>query len=332
MNKIFELNSDLLKKSKNLFLAGDNDFLYLFIKDKIKSIHSDSDLYIFDCSDKIELQEAIDSLSNLTLFTEKKITILKNIDSISDKMLHTFVEIFQNNLESENLILGVDNNFLSYDYTTKKNRLKSKNSVALSKSCHLIDISTPFESEMIRWISFFEKEKNITIPPELKKELVLIFGTNFHSIYNEINKISYLIDSKIFSFDEWYQSISNSHKNKQLWEFNYAVLDKKIQDILVIGNSIYLQYGINFIISSLFQIFETLFFYHINDGTNINRMHSSLKPNVLKRVSLSYKNFKMIEIEKALIALYDADKKQKQRKNIDDAEFVKLITEIFSDG
>jgi len=52
----------------------------------------------------------------------------------------------------------------------------------------------------------------------------------------------------------------------------------------------------------------------------------------LKRVSLSYKNFKMIEIEKALIALYDADKKQKQRKNIDDAEFVKLITEIFSDG
>ena len=61
-------------------------------------------------------------------------------------------------------------------------------------------------------------------------------------------------------------------------------------------------------------------------------MHSSLKPNILKRVSLSYKNFKMIEIEKALIALYDADKKQKQRKNIDDAEFVKLITEIFSDG
>ena len=47
MNKIFEINTDVLKKSKNLFLAGDNDFLYLFIKDKIKSIHPDSEIYIF---------------------------------------------------------------------------------------------------------------------------------------------------------------------------------------------------------------------------------------------------------------------------------------------
>jgi DNA polymerase III delta subunit len=330
MNKIFEINTDLLKKSKNLFLAGDNDFLYLFIKDKIKSIHPDSEIYIFDCSNKIELQEAIESLSNLTLFSNKKITILKNIDSISEKLINTFVEIFQNNLESENLILGVDNNFLSFDYRTKKNLLKSKNSITLSKNCQLIDISTPFESDMIRWISFFENEKNITISSKLKKDLVSIFGTNFHSIYNEITKISYLIESKIFSYDEWYQSISNSHKNKQLWEFNYAVLDKKLHDILLIGNSLYLQYGMNFIISSLFQIFEALFFNHLNDGTNVNPMHSSLKPNILKRVSLSHKNFEMLEIENALIALYEADKKQKQRRNLDDAEFVKLIVEIFS--
>ena len=59
----------------NFLLVGDNDFLYIYIKNLIKENNTDSlESITFDCSEKASVQDDIlNNLSAIDLFQSKKI-------------------------------------------------------------------------------------------------------------------------------------------------------------------------------------------------------------------------------------------------------------------
>ncbi|MBT3944174.1 MAG: hypothetical protein HOL62_01205 [Candidatus Marinimicrobia bacterium] len=316
--------------NNNYLLVGDSDFLYLYLKKIIKESNTDIiETKLFDCLDKSTSQEEIlSTLNAIDLFAEKHLIILKNINKISAKNK----DIFKNALsdkENPNRIICVDHSFLGFDYGSKQNFIKNPISKDISDLFTVIDITTPFESEMIRWIRIFSDDLEFKMTRDIANSLIDIFGTNFSAIYNEISKLSIIAEDIDSSKDEWLDSFYDWKKNKQIWEFNYAVCDKDVDKILAFGSSIMNQFGLLYMTNSIFTIFEALFYAKLNNGTITDNSRKILRGKIVNKISSSSNKYTLLEIETGIKLLSALDKKIKTRNIIDESEFTNLISGIF---
>ena len=314
--------------SNNYLLVGDNDFLYLFIKNQIvKKSQKKDETFVFDCADKSDpLDQLINVLGSQDLFSNDKLIIIKNINKLNKKSS----EILLNNFDSDisHQIICIDNNFLSYDYKSKSNSIRSAITKKFSKKLDVIDISTPFESEMKHWIHLFAHELNLKISENYAQKIIEIFGNNFSEIFNEMSKSS-LVSSNEKDLINSLEKSGNTHKEKQLWELNYAICDRRVDAIFENGLSIMKQYGLSYVINSMFIILEAIFITKKNNGTLIEASSTSIRGNLLKRISPATNNYSQEELERAINIFAQTDIKIKTQKIIDETEFTNIINGAF---
>ena len=314
--------------SNNYLLVGDNDFLYLFIKNQIvKNSQKKDETFVFDCADKSDsLDQLINVLGSQDLFANDKLIIVKNINKLNKKNSELLLYNFDSN--SSNQIIYIDNNFLSYDYKSKSNTIKSAVTKEFSKILDVIDISTPFESEMKHWIHLFAHELNLKVSDKYARKIIEIFGNNFSEIFNEMSKSS-LVSSNEKDLLNALEKSGNIHKEKQLWELNYAICDRKVDAIFENGLSIMKQYGLSYVINSMFTLLEAIFITKKNNGTLIESSSRSIRGNLLKRISPATNNYSLDELERAINIFSQTDIKLKTKKIIDETEFTNIINGAF---
>jgi DNA polymerase III delta subunit len=182
---------------------------------------------------------------------------------------------------------------------------------------------------MIRWIRIFSDDLEFKMTRDIANSLIDIFGTNFSAIYNEISKLSIIAEDIDSSKDEWLDSFYDWKKNKQIWEFNYAVCDKDVDKILAFGSSIMNQFGLLYMTNSIFTIFEALFYAKLNNGTITDNSRKTLRGKIVNKISSSSNKYTLLEIETGIKLLSALDKKIKTRNIIDESEFTNLISGIF---
>ena len=316
--------------SNNYLLVGDNDFLYLFIKNQIvKKSQKKDETFVFDCADKSDsLDQLINVLGSQDLFANDKLIIVKNINKLNKKNSELLLYNFDSN--SSNQIIYIDNNFLSYDYKSKSNSIRSAITKKFSKKLDVIDISTPFESEMKHWIHLFAHELNLKISENYAQKIIEIFGNNFSEIFNEMSKSS-LVSSNEKDLINSLEKSGNTHKEKQLWELNYAICDRRVDAIFENGLSIMKQYGLSYVINSMFIVLEAIFITKKNNGTLIEASSKSIRGNLLKRISSATNNYSLKELERAINIFAQTDIKLKTQKIIDETEFTNIINGVFRD-
>ena len=312
----------------NYLLVGDNDFLYLFIKNQIiKKSQKKDETLVFDCADKSDsLDQIINSLGSQDLFSNNKLIIIKNLNKLNKKNS----EVLLNNIDTKSThqILCIDNNFLSYDYKSKSNVIKSASTKELSKILNVIDISTPFESEMKQWIQLFADELNIKVSNSYSQKIIEIFGNNFSEIFNEMSKSSLISPNEEDLLSSLKKSTYN-HKDKQLWELNYAICDRRVDSIFENGLSIMRQYGLSYLINSMFSVIEAIFITKKNNGTLLDNPSRSIRGNLLKRIAPATQNYSLGELEHAINIFAQIDIKIKTTKIIDETEFANIINGVF---
>ena len=316
--------------NNNYLLVGDSDFLYLYLKKIIKESNTDLiETKLFDCSDKsTSQQDILNTLNAIDLFADKNFIVIKNINKISTKNKDAFKSALSNK-KNPNRIVCVDHSFLGFDYGTKTNFIKNSSTKDISDLFRVVDITTPFESEMIKWIKIFSDDLGFKMTREIANSLIDIFGTNFSAIYNEISKLSIIAEDIDGSKTEWLDSFYDWKKNKQIWEFNYAVCDKDVDKVLQFGSSIINQFGLLYMINSLFTIFEALFYAKLNNGTITDNSRKTLRGKIVNKISSSSNKYTLEEIETSIKLLGALDKKIKTRNIIDESEFTNLISGIF---
>tara|TARA_Y100000389_G_scaffold10556_2_gene9830 strand:- start:9463 stop:10485 length:1023 start_codon:yes stop_codon:yes gene_type:complete len=317
----------------NYLLVGDNDFLYLYLKKIIRDASPDVvETKLFDCSDKsVNQEEILSTLNSIDLFADKNLIIIKNVNKISAKNKEAFKNAMSNP-DNPNKIICVDYSFLGFDYGSKKNFIKNSTTKEISDFFSIIDITTPFESEMIKWIKIFSDDLGFKMTREIANNLLDIFGNNFSAIYNEISKLSIIAEDLDSSKKDWQNSFYDWKKNKQIWEFNYAVCDRDVNKVLQSGSSIMNQFGLLYITNSLFTIFEALFYAKLNNGTITDNSRKNLRGKIVNKISSSSKKYTLEEIENSIELLGIVDKKIKTRNIIDESEFTNLISGIFKNG
>lgn len=314
----------------NYLLVGDHDFLYLYIRNLVKNTHFESlESVSFDCSEKSGVEDKIlNSLTSIDLFESKKFLTIKNINKVSKKNRDTFINTISKN-DGSNIIICTDSSFLGFDYKSNKNFIKNQFVNDLAPFFTVVDVSIPFESEMIRWVKIFSNDFDFKINSKIANDLVEIFGNNFSAIYNEISKLSIIADSIDGINQDWLDSFYDWKKNKQLWELNYAICDKDIDKILSSGLSILNQFGVLYITNSFFTIFEALFLAKLNKGTITDISRKNLRGKIVNKISSSSEKYTIEEIERGINLLAGLDKKVKTRNIIDESEFTNLITQIY---
>ena len=329
MIKALQFLSDKNQSFKNNYLlVGDNDFLYLFIKNQIvKKLQKKDETFVFDCADKSDsLDQLMNVLGSQDLFSSNKLIIIKNINKLNKKNSELLLNSF--NSDSSDQIIFIDNNFLSYDYKSKSNTIKSSVTKEFAKIMDVVDISTPFESEMKHWIYLFAHELNLKVSDKYTQKIIEIFGNNFSEIFNEMSKSS-LVSSNETDLLKALEKSANIHKEKQLWELNYAICDRRVDAIFENGLSIMKQYGLSYVINSMFTLLEAIFITKKNNGTLIESSSRSIRGNLLKRISPATNNYSLDELEHAINIFAQTDIKLKTQKIIDETEFTNIINGAF---
>ena len=314
--------------SNNYLLVGDNDFLYLLIKNQIvKKLQKKDETFVFDFADKSDsLDQLMNVLGSQDLFSSDKLIIIKNINKLNKKNSELLLNSFDS--DSSDQIIFIDNNFLSYDYKSKSNTIKSAVTKEFAKIMDVVDISTPFESEMKHWIHLFAHELNLKVSDKYTQKIIEIFGNNFSEIFNEMSKSS-LVSSDEKNLLNALEKSGNFYKEKQLWELNYAICDRRVDAIFENGLSIMKQYGLSYVINSIFTLLEAIFITKKNNGTLIESSSRSIRGNLLKRISPATNNYSLDELEHAINIFAKTDIKLKTQKIIDETEFTNIINGAF---
>ena len=181
---------------------------------------------------------------------------------------------------------------------------------------------------MRQWIELFAQKLDLKITNNYSQKIIEIFGNNFSEIFNEMSKSSLVFDNESDLISSL-EKAGSFHKDKQLWELNYAICEKSIDKIFESGLSIMKQYGLSYVVNSMYNIIEAIFLTKKNNGTLLESSSRSVRGNVIKRLSSASNHDTFSELEIAINVFSKNDIKLKTQKVIDETEFANIINGVF---
>ena len=286
LNSLGKVIKDIHKNKINssYFLYGDDIFMQDFFINEFKKIKKNADNFLYYLG--YDQQDSIfNELSNLSLFNNDKIIVIKNISRFSVKSKKELLDYLSKE-NSGNYIIFVKNNFDN----------KNKFIESLMQKCINIDVRTPFDNKVKEWIRYITKKEEIPISDTEITDYINAYGSNISSIINYI-KIDFLSNHK-----------NQTQKNRTfyLWHLQDAIGKKELvksldiyESLLSNGNSI------NLILIYLYRLFE----YIYNSIDNYKQIYSNFAVNkvIQSRMNIYSSKYSINELENIILKLKSFD-------------------------
>ena len=242
--------------------------------------------------------------------------ILKNFQRLKLKQQDEILEYVTKPLENHLLFIIND------DFFKKTNNLNK-----LEKLIGYVDVQTPLNYEMKKWVKYFFKKNGVEVENKVVDTLVDLVGDSLSNLKNEVDKICLFKgnEKKVFfhEMDLFSFLVSNRQRKELLFSiaernFNKSILSMRV--ILAQGDSMLsLLYPITILL-------QELLFAKMNNGTYPNYKGYIGLPLSLKSKILSFKEFYTIdEIEKGLIELGKIDYRQKTGNSNDEIDLLQFL-------
>lgn len=308
--KAGKLNNVYVLKGEDLFLQ--NFFIEkLFDKLSLESLGSKEFLTPNELSGK----EILNKLLSADLFNSKKLFILRDPQQIKGKVSKELISYCHQPLLNHYLVLICDN------YLDKSSFFKN-----LYSTIPLINVSTPFQSQMTKWANFFVKDNKKNISPEVLKELIDTCGDSLYNLKNEIDKICLMTEEKNIKIEHINFESSFSRSRKR-WELMSSIGSRDLKKSIILGKSII--DSSETMISLIFPImalFQELLFVKMNNGTFIKPSSYIPLSTLLKNNITNYaKNYSLDDIEVAIRELKKIEIRQKTTNTNDESELISFI-------
>ena len=282
LNSLGKVIKDIHKNKINssYFLYGDDIFMQDFFINEFKKIKKNADNFLYYLG--YDQQDSIfNELSNLSLFNNDKIIVIKNISRFSVKSKKELLDYLSKE-NSGNYIIFVKNNFDN----------KNKFIESLMQKCITIDVRTPFDNKVKEWIRYITKKEEIPISDTEITDYINAYGSNISSIINYI-KIDFLSNNK-----------NKTQKNRTfyLWHLQDAIGKKELvksldiyESLLSNGNSI------NLILIYLYRLYE----YIYNSIDNYKQTYSNFAVNkiIQSRMNIYSSKYSINELENIILKL-----------------------------
>ena len=312
---ISKINNGVIDKI--YFLKGEDQFLQNFFIDKLFSnIFSDTQGFKkFFTTNEFSGKEIIDSILSIDLFISKKLFVIKEPQKIKGKPLDELLKYCNDPSDNHFLVL-INDNFADFDSFSKK----------MPKNILKLNVSTPFNSELLKWAKFFIKENGKTISTELLNEIVENCGDSLYNIKNEIDKICLMTVEEEIKKD-YINSETTFLRGRKRWELMNSIgirdLEKSIKLAKSIINS---SESMVSMIFPLMTFFQEILFFKMNDGTFIKpNSYIPLSPSIQNNLGDFSRYYRRDEIELAIRKLKEIEIKQKTSNIDDETEFINFL-------
>ena len=318
--KVKEAISNLKSGSflSSYYLKGNDQFLQNFLIQKsVGYIFKNNPFHKtlmnpFDMNEK----EIIDQILITDLFKSNKLFILRDPQKIRSKVFEELLSYLKNPYDNHLLII-INNDFMK----------KSSNLNKVERYLGFIDVQTPHETELKKWIVYLFKLRDKKVSLEVVNFLIEIAGDSLNHIDNEIEKVCLLMkDHKHIEYKDLKQ-FSGWKKERNRWELLIAIGEKNFDKSIFLAKRI-LSNGDSMIslIYPLTVLLQEILYAKMNKGTNsIYRGYIAI-PNMVKMRIRSFKELYSIEqLEYGLSELSNIDKRQKTKYSIDEADLIQFI-------
>ena len=308
--KAGELSNVYVLKGEDLFLQ--KFFIEeLFNKLCIDSLASKELLTPNELSGK----EILDKILSSDLFSSKKLFILRDPQQIKGKVSKELISYCHQPILNHYLVFICDN------YLDKSSFFKN-----LSSKIPSINVSTPFQSEMIKWGNFFVKDNKKVISSHMLKELIDNCGDSLYNLKNEIDKICLMIEEKNIKMEHINLNSSFSRSRKR-WELMSSIGSRDLKKSIILGK--FIIDGSETMISLIFPImalFQELLYVKMNNGTFIKPSSYIPLSTLLKNNITNYaKNYSLDDIRAAIRELKKIEIRQKTTNTNDESELINFI-------
>jgi len=299
-------------------LKGNDSFLHSFFINKVCKYYFEGSNYskTLILSDEMSGKEIIAKLLNEDLFLTKEVIIIRDPQSIRGKCRDDLIKYCTTPLENKILILIIDDWF-DKSVITKK----------ISLSAEVVNVQTPFESEMRLWAKFFFKKENITVNSDVINLVANIASDSLAHLKNEIEKICIWSNDKTEITSRDLKIFSGWQRQRFRWEFLMAVGNRNLDDSMFLGkNLITKSESFLSLIYPLTALFQEMLYYKLNHGTfSPNRGYTSLSNSLKKNIPKFSKQYSTEEIGDIFEYLGYIDKNIKSASLNEENEFIQFI-------
>ena len=305
-----EINNVYVLKGEDLFLQN------FFIEKLSNKLSLDS-----SCSKELltpnELsgKEILDKILSSDLFSSKKLITLRDPQQIKGKVSKELISYCDKPIINHFLVLICDN------YLDKSSFFKN-----LSPKIAFVNVSTPFQSQMIKWANFFVKENKKNISQGVLKEIINICGDSLYNLKNEIDKFCLMTENKNLKIEHINFDSSFSRSRKR-WELMSSLGARDLKKSIKLAKSII--DSSETMISLIFPmvaLFQELLFVKMNNGTFIKPSSYIPLSTLLKNNLTNYaKNYSVDDIEVAIKELKKIEIRQKTTNTDSESELINFI-------
>ena len=245
MDKIKTINNSFKTKSflPCYFLYGEEDYYLLNIKKSaIASFEDETNLNtkIFDKSN-FDINESIRYLSNLPIFSEKKLIIFENIDYFKNKYSKND-SVKGKGFEKDLFINAIDKNkdiniviFINFEFENNYNKYYSSNYLVkyVENNGIAVNLSKLNDKDTFSMVELRFKKNKVSIDRLDIAYLIRLCGNNLSNLYNEVDKlVAYVGEKKIVTKVDIENIVTKSLENN-VFTLLKIYNEKKIEKALI---------------------------------------------------------------------------------------------------
>lgn len=302
-------------KLKNFyFIISDELFFLIEIKNKILTIifdgkPDDSSVVVFDFADnekKINFDDITEEIQTDSLFSEKKVLIIKPIEEIENEIFEKLISLA--------FIIPENKYILFIGNDIKKIRKKE-----ISEE-NIIYISSNDTDKIKKYFFEYIKSNNKEIDDSVFDLICAEADFDPYLIKNEIDKIIFYIgDKKLIEMQD-FDKVKGIEKEYDIWALINAILNNEEKKAFLILEKIYDSFEPEFILGSIFNSIKRIF--NIIYYLKVKRLSQDEIVNKIGKSAYflikQTKNFEGIAYTDIIDVLKEADLKIKKsgRQNI----------------
>ena len=264
-------------------------------------------------------KEIVDSITNIDLFSSKKIFILREPQKLRGKHSAELLNIFKNPNEEQIIVVIND------DWSSKSTFLKKIENIV-----DVIDVQTPFSNTLKKWINYIFNQKGKNIDNQGTILLSDMAGDSLWHLDNEIQKICLFVGDRYNVTANDVRAFSSVGRDKYRWEFLLSLGEKNMSKAILFGvNLLRKNETMASLIFSISNLFQEILFFKMNNGTFINSSsYNTLSASLRRRLPYFADKYSYEKIYLALRVLGNIDKRQKTSYSNNETELLYFIGNV----
>lgn len=312
------LNQIQNNKIDNVFyLKGEDQFLQNFFIQKLcDSIFIDSVISkILLTPNEMSGKEIIEHILYTDLFNSKKLFILRDPQHLKGKAAKDLLNYCKQPISNHFLVL-INDNFMD-----KSAFLKS-----VMLNANIVNVSTPFPSDLSKWARYFFKENNKEAEPKIIDELIDNYGDSVYNIKNEIDKLCLMNENSIIKAAD-VNFTNNFTRSRKRWELISSIGRRDLEKSIILAKEIINNSETMIsLIYPLTVLFQEMLYIKMNNGTFVNpKSYIPLSNSVKRSLSNYAKTYNKDIIEKSIKELKKIETKQKTSNSNDESDLIYFI-------